>query len=152
MRSIMKCSTALFFLASFAMVSFHATSGQAQLRSLPRVSSAASVAQRIGITDITIDYHRPGVKDREIWGKLVPYNDRIPWRAGANDNTTITFTHNVTIEGQPVLTACICTRPKENGQSPSVRITLPGEAFSTNQKRMLPASMSLHKKLSTLSG
>ena len=64
MRSIMKCSTALFFLASFAMVSFHATPGQAQLRNLPRVSPAASVAQRIGITDITIDYHRPGVKDR----------------------------------------------------------------------------------------
>ncbi len=102
MRSMMKCSTALFFLASFAMVSFHATSGQAQLRNLPRVSPAASVTQRIGITDITIDYHRPGVKDREIWGKLVPYNGRIPWRAGANDNTTITFTHDVTIEDQQV--------------------------------------------------
>ena len=102
MRSIMKCSTALFFLASFAMVSFHATSGQAQLRNLPRVSPAASVTQRIGITDITIDYHRPGVKDRVIWGKLVPYNSRIPWRAGANDNTTITFTHDVTIENQQV--------------------------------------------------
>ncbi len=102
MRRIMKCSTMLFFLISFAIVSFHPTSGQAQLRNLPRVSPAASVSQRIGITDITIDYHRPGVKGREVWGKLVPYNGRIPWRAGANDNTTITFSHDVTIKDQQV--------------------------------------------------
>ena len=102
MRSMAKCSSTLLSLAGFAMVCFHAIPGQAQLRNLPRVSPAASVTQRIGITDITISYHRPGVKDREIWGKLVPYNGRIPWRAGANDNTTISFTHDVTIEGQPV--------------------------------------------------
>lgn len=98
----MKRSTILFFVAGFFMVSFYATSGQAQLKNLPRVSPAASVVQRVGITDITIDYHRPAVKDREVWGKLVPYNGRIPWRAGANDNTTITFNHDVTIEKQQV--------------------------------------------------
>ena len=96
MRSTAKCSSIVLSLAGFAMVCFHATPGQAQLRNLPRVSPAASVTQRIGLTDITISYHRPGVKDREIWGKLVPYNGRIPWRAGANDNTTISFTHDVT--------------------------------------------------------
>jgi tetratricopeptide (TPR) repeat protein len=61
----------------------------------PRVSPTASVTQRVGITDITIDYHRPGVKNRDIWGTLVPY-DQV-WRAGANENTTITFSDAVFI-------------------------------------------------------
>ena len=67
---------------------------------LPRVSPAASVGQRIGITDVTISYHRPSVNGRELWGALVPYDT--VWRAGANDNTTITFTDDVRIEGEPL--------------------------------------------------
>lgn len=75
-----------------------------QLQNMPQVSPKASVSQRIGMTDVTVTYFRPGVKDREIWGKLVPFNDGnpTPWRAGANDNTTITFTNDVEIEGQPL--------------------------------------------------
>jgi len=75
-----------------------------------RVSPQATVIQRIGLTDITINYHRPSVRDREVWGALVPYGmspgvsfgsgDEFPWRAGANENTTITFTHDVTISGK----------------------------------------------------
>src|SRR5581483_1791023 len=53
--------------------------------------------QRIGITDITINYHRPLANGRQIFGKLVPYGQ--VWRAGANENTTITFTDPVSIEG-----------------------------------------------------
>ena len=56
------------------------------------------VMQRIGVTDITINYHRPLANGRQIWGKVVPYGQ--VWRAGANENTTITFTDPVTIEGQ----------------------------------------------------
>ena len=67
---------------------------------LPRPSQHAEVIQRIGITDITVNYHRPLVNGRQIWGKLVPYGQ--VWRAGANENTTITFTDPVTIEGQPL--------------------------------------------------
>jgi hypothetical protein len=67
---------------------------------LPRASQHALVTQRIGITDITINYHRPLVNGRQIWGKLVPYGQ--VWRAGANENTTITFSDPVTIEGQPL--------------------------------------------------
>jgi tetratricopeptide (TPR) repeat protein len=66
----------------------------------PRASQQASVSQRVGLTDITIDYHRPGVKDREIWGALVPY-DQV-WRAGANENTTIAFSSEVSINGNKV--------------------------------------------------
>jgi tetratricopeptide (TPR) repeat protein len=58
------------------------------------------VIQRIGITDITINYHRPLVKGRTIWGKVVPYDE--VWRSGANENTTITFTDPVSIEGKPL--------------------------------------------------
>jgi len=65
---------------------------------IPRDSQRASVTQRIGITDITVNYHRPLVKGRTIWGKVVPYGQ--VWRAGANENTTITFTDPVTIEGK----------------------------------------------------
>jgi hypothetical protein len=66
----------------------------------PRASQQASVSQRIGLTDITVDYHRPGVQGRDIWGALVPY-DQV-WRAGANENTTIRFSTEVTINGNVV--------------------------------------------------
>ncbi|PYV58411.1 MAG: hypothetical protein DMG91_04295 [Acidobacteria bacterium] len=56
------------------------------------------LTQRIGITDVTVNYHRPLVKGRPIWGKVVPYGQ--VWRAGANENTTIAFSDPVTIEGQ----------------------------------------------------
>jgi Protein of unknown function (DUF2911) len=80
---------------SLAIPSVHA---QSALLDLPRGSQHSTVMQRIGITDITINYHRPLVKGRPIWGKLVPYGE--VWRAGANENTTIKFTDPVTIEGQ----------------------------------------------------
>ena len=67
---------------------------------LPLPSQQAEVSQTIGITDITIDYHRPLVKGRKIWGGLVPYGK--VWRAGANENTTITFSDPVMIEGKPL--------------------------------------------------
>ena len=64
---------------------------------LPQPSQAASAGQRIGLTDITITYHRPAVNKREIWGKLVPYGQ--VWRAGANENTVITFSTPVSVAG-----------------------------------------------------
>lgn len=73
---------------------------QSALMNLPRPSQDAVVTQKIGITDVTIKYSRPLVKGREVWGKLVPYGQ--PWRAGANENTTISFSDPVTIEGQPL--------------------------------------------------
>src|SRR3954453_16246715 len=69
----------------------------AQQLDLPRPSPNASVTQMVGITDITIKYSRPGVKGREVWGKLVPYGE--VWRTGANENTTIKFSTPVKIEG-----------------------------------------------------
>jgi Flp pilus assembly protein TadD len=65
---------------------------------LPDASPAASAGQTVGVTDINITYHRPAVNKRRIWGGLVPY-DTI-WRTGANENTTISFSTPVKIEGQ----------------------------------------------------
>jgi hypothetical protein len=64
----------------------------------PRPSPKASLTQTVGITDITINYNRPGVRGRQIWGGLVPY-DQV-WRTGANEATTISFSSDVVIEGQ----------------------------------------------------
>src|ERR1700723_3996246 len=71
---------------------------QTVMLDLPLQSQHAVVMQRIGITDITVNYHRPLANGRPIWGKLVPYGQ--VWRAGANENTTIKFSDPVTIEGQ----------------------------------------------------
>lgn len=72
----------------------------------------ASVSERIGITDVTITYDRPGVKGREgkIWGTDIAHygfkdlgfgtSKAAPWRAGANENTTISFSTPVKIEGK----------------------------------------------------
>ncbi|HLX86449.1 MAG TPA: DUF2911 domain-containing protein [Terriglobales bacterium] len=67
---------------------------------LPLQSQQAEVSQRLGITDITIAYHRPLVNNRKVWDGLVPYGK--VWRAGANINTTITFSDPVQIEGKPL--------------------------------------------------
>ena len=67
---------------------------------MPDASPAASVGQTIGVTDIAITYHRPAVNKRKIWGGLVPFDT--PWRAGANENTTISFSTPVKIDGQPL--------------------------------------------------
>src|SRR6516225_3331631 len=103
MRSVLK-----YVLGLFAALSLLSGSAEAQFKNgsqptelnIPRVSQRGSVTQRIGLTDITIAYHRPAVGGREIWGKTVP-NGKV-WRAGANENTTITFSDDVTVEGKPL--------------------------------------------------
>ncbi len=96
-----------FFVSALILLSIPIN---AQLKT-PEASQRAQVTQRVGITDITIDYGRPSVKEREVWGKLVPYgynnlgfgtSTAAPWRAGANQNTTIEFSHDVKIEGKDI--------------------------------------------------
>jgi tetratricopeptide (TPR) repeat protein len=77
-----------------------AAHAQSAVLDLPRQSQHAVITQRIGITDIAINYHRPMVNGRKIWDSLVPYGQ--VWRAGANENTTIAFSDPVTIEGKPL--------------------------------------------------
>ncbi len=81
-----------------AVLSAAAASAQAPPLNLPQPSPAASVTQTVGITEIAIHYHRPLVKGRAVWGDLVPYGQ--VWRAGANENTTISFSTPVSIGGR----------------------------------------------------
>ena len=76
------------------------TQGQSFVLDLPLGSQQATISQRIGLTDITINYHRPLVNNRKVWNGLVPYGE--VWRSGANQNTTITFSDPVTVEGKPL--------------------------------------------------
>lgn len=80
-----------------------------QAQTLPQASPLASVSQRVGITDIAIEYSRPSVKGRQIWGGLVPYGygsfsvyGKAPWRGGANKMTHIAFDHDIAIAGTKV--------------------------------------------------
>jgi Protein of unknown function (DUF2911) len=82
-----------------AALGFAVNRADAQMKSY-QLSPAASVSQTVGLTDISVTYHRPGVKGRVIWGALEPY-DKV-WRAGANEATTISFSDDVTIDGKPV--------------------------------------------------
>ena len=75
------------------------TSAQAQLET-PAASPKGKVEQRVGVMDVTIEYSRPGVKGRKIFGDLVPYGE--VWRTGANAPTTISFSDLVKLEGKEV--------------------------------------------------
>lgn len=85
----------------------------AQNITTPRTPSpAAEVSQTIGISKVTINYSRPAVRDREIWGTQLAHfgyknlgfgtATSAPWRAGANENTTITFSHEAKVEGKTI--------------------------------------------------
>src|ERR1700721_1095346 len=73
---------------------------QATELNLPRISQHGVTTLTIGISTVTIDYSRPLAGAREVWGKTVPYGK--VWRSGANENPTITFPDDVTVEGKPL--------------------------------------------------
>jgi hypothetical protein len=96
-------------LAACALVAAALTSFAAPLSAqnplplpAPWASPRAQVSQVIGISTVTIDfdYGRPAVKERAVWGGLVPWGE--VWRAGANENTTIELTHDALVEGKPL--------------------------------------------------
>ena len=99
-------------LASALLAVLMSLAVQSQGITTPRTPSpAAKVKQTIGISTVSVSYSRPSVKDREVWGALVPYgwntqgfgnNKEAPWRAGANENTVIEFSHPVKVEGKEV--------------------------------------------------
>lgn len=101
-------------LGLLAVVSMVTSFGQIPLTVSPSGGNKkAVIGERIGLTDVTIHFDRPGVKGREgkIWGELVPVgftdpgfgsSKASPWRAGANENTTFEFSTDVKIEGQPL--------------------------------------------------
>ncbi len=97
----------LLVLTAFVFASF---SLEAQIET-PAPSPFSKVEQKVGLTDVTLEYSRPSMRGRTIFGDLVPY-DKL-WRTGANDNTKITFGDDVSIDGQEVKagTYSIFTKP-----------------------------------------
>ncbi len=76
----------------------------AQALQLPRKSPAAEVSATIGYTEISVDYSAPAVRERAIWGGLVPYNEL--WRAGANEATTVCFSTEANVAEQEIAAGC----------------------------------------------
>ena len=102
----MKKFTLLLFAVSMCF------SLEAQIQT-PAPSPSSTLMQKVGLTDVTVKYSRPAMKGRKIFGDLVPF-DAI-WRTGANENTTITFSDDVTVKDKPLKagTYAIYTRPNE---------------------------------------
>ncbi|MBE9488856.1 MAG: DUF2911 domain-containing protein [Bacteroidetes bacterium] len=81
----------------------------------PQASTSQSISQTVGLTDITLEYSRPSIKGRVIFGGLVPY-DKV-WRTGANANTKITFSDMVTIGGKELKAGTYAIYTKPSAQS-----------------------------------
>ncbi|WP_373517518.1 DUF2911 domain-containing protein [Pricia sp.] len=97
-------------LLVLTMVVLASVSLEAQINT-PAPSPFSKVEQKVGLTDVTLEYSRPAMRGRTIFGDLVPY-DKL-WRTGANENTKITFGDDVTIDGQEVKagTYSVFTKP-----------------------------------------
>lgn len=90
----------LFNLLAFGALTIFAAGGVQAQNDKPQPSPAATITQKIGLTEVTVNYSRPSARNRQIFGDLVPYGK--PWRTGANAATTITFKDAMTVEGNKV--------------------------------------------------
>ncbi len=88
------------FSAIVALPAFATAQSIGDLPGTPELSPHATASQVVGVTGVSIDYSSPGVRDREIWGELVPYGS--PWRAGANGPTLLTVESDFTFGGTDV--------------------------------------------------
>jgi len=102
-----------FAIAFAAALMFTANESFAQLK-LPAASSAQTITQGLGIENVTLNYSRPSMNGRKIFGELVPYNE--VWRTGANTNTTLTFEGDVSLNGHKLTagTYALFTIPNKN--------------------------------------
>lgn len=83
-----------------AMLLIAGYSSHAQVPGLPNSSPTQTISQNFGLGNVSVSYSRPKVKDRIIFGGLVPFGE--VWRVGANSATTISFSDNVVVEGNNV--------------------------------------------------
>src|SRR5215472_7618279 len=97
----MNSTTLLFTLAlTTELLLTPRLSAQTGAVNFPAASPACTLKQRVGLTDIEIVYSRPGVKNRTIFGGIVPYGQ--VWRTGANQATKVTFSTPVKLEGHEI--------------------------------------------------
>lgn len=94
----MKKPTILSLIFIFTAIAVSTTN--AQNVDVPPTSQRGSVSQRLGLSYITIDYSSPAVRNRSIFGNVVPYGG--PWGAGDRENTTIEFEHDALLEGEEI--------------------------------------------------
>lgn len=96
------------------MVTSSSLSAQAAALEFPAASPSSTVKQRVGLTDIEVVYSRPGVKNREIFGNVVPYGK--VWRTGANAATKLVFSTPVKLNGTevPAGTYALMTIPEKD--------------------------------------
>ncbi len=148
----------------FALMLTTYSSLKAQLRT-PAPSPAAKVMQTVGLTDVTIEYSRPGVKDRTIFAAdgLVPFGET--WRTGANAATKFTFSEDVMLAGEDleagsyaVLTVPTDSEwkfmlyPYESGSWSSYLEKEPAAAFSVKTQKTKSQVESFTIGLSDVSG
>jgi hypothetical protein len=88
------------FTFTLAILLLAGMSAFAQQIQMPQASPSAKIAQKVGLTDVTVDYSRPSTKGRKIFGELVPFGE--VWRTGANGATIISFSTDVEIDGKKV--------------------------------------------------
>ncbi|TYC18134.1 DUF2911 domain-containing protein [Bizionia gelidisalsuginis] len=124
---------AVVFSASFAM--------KAQIE-IPQPSPFSKVEQKVGLTDVTLEYSRPGMRDREVFGNLVPYGK--VWRTGANINSKITFSEDVMVGGSDVKAGSYAIYTKPNVDSWEIYL------YSTTQNWGLPEKWDDSKVVATV--
>ena len=98
----------------------------------PAPSPAAKIEQKVGLTDMTVSYSRPGIKGRTIFGDLVPYGKL--WRTGANKNTEITFSDDVIINKKEVKAGSYAIFTKPSATSWEVYFYADTNNWGTPQK------------------
>lgn len=86
----------IYLLALVMLINFTL---EAQIQ-MPQASPPSKVSQLVGLTQITLEYSRPSVRERKIFGELVPFGQ--VWRTGANSATILEFNTDVTVEGKPL--------------------------------------------------
>jgi len=101
-----------FILLVFVLATVLSTNAQIKT---PQPSTSQKINQTVGLTDVTVEYSRPSMRGRLIFGGLVPY-DKI-WRTGANANTKVTFSEAVTIGGKELKVGSYAIYTKPNAQS-----------------------------------
>jgi len=98
----------------------------------PQLSPRANVEQTVGLTNFELDYSRPSVRDREIFGELLPYGEM--WRTGANKNTTLSFDTDITFGGKEVKSGTHAVFAKINKDSWDIYLYTDTENWGTPEK------------------
>jgi hypothetical protein len=115
----------------FVFVAAIAASAEAQIKT-PAPSPSQKIEQKVGLTDVTLEYSRPSMRGREIFGGLVPFNEL--WRTGANANTKITFSDDVTVGGTTLKAGTYAVYTKPGVQSWEVYFYSDSNNWGTPEK------------------